>query len=216
MAEMITFREGVLEALFEEMRADPSVILMGEDVGAAGGVFQQTKGLFEEFGARRIIDTPISESGAFGMAIGAAMAGMRPVFEVMFGDFMTLCMDQLVNQAAKVRYMSNGAATVPLVLRTTMGVGAGLGPQHSQGFHAWAAHVPGLKVVVPSDAADARVLMKAAIRDGKRLDGKRMAYSCLAAGCGQHFASKQVGAGCWEGWAVWLPWRGQGGLPGAA
>jgi hypothetical protein len=122
MAEMITFREGVLEALFEEMRADPSVILMGEDVGAAGGVFQQTKGLFEEFGARRIIDTPISESGAFGMAIGAAMAGMRPVFEVMFGDFMTLCMDQLVNQAAKVRYMSNGAATVPLVLRPTMGV----------------------------------------------------------------------------------------------
>jgi len=111
MAETITFREGVLEALFEEMRADPSVILMGEDVGAAGGVFQQTKGLFEEFGARRIIDTPISESGAFGMAIGAAMAGMRPVFEVMFGDFMTLCMDQLVNQAAKVRYMSNGAAT---------------------------------------------------------------------------------------------------------
>ena len=104
-------------------------------------------------------------SDLFGMAIGAAMAGMRPVFEVMFGDFMTLCMDQLVNQAAKVRYMSNGAATVPLVLRTTMGVGAGLGPQHSQGFHAWAAHVPGLKVVVPSDAADARVLMKAAIRD---------------------------------------------------
>ena len=165
MVEMITFREGVLEALFEEMRADPSVILMGEDVGAAGGVFQQTKGLFEEFGALRIIDTPISESGAFGMAIGAAMAGMRPVFEVMFGDFMTLCMDQLVNQAAKVRYMSNGAATVPLVLRTTMGVGAGLGPQHSQGFHAWAAHVPGLKIVVPSDAADAKVLMKAAIRD---------------------------------------------------
>ena len=165
MAEMITFRDGVLEALFEEMRVDPTVILMGEDVGAAGGVFQQTKGLFEEFGARRVIDTPISESGAFGMAIGAAMAGMRPVFEVMFGDFMTLCMDQLVNQAAKVRYMSNGGATVPLVLRTTMGVGAGLGPQHSQGFYAWAAHVPGLKIVVPADAADAKVLMKAAIRD---------------------------------------------------
>jgi pyruvate dehydrogenase E1 component beta subunit len=147
------------------MRADPSVILIGEDVGAAGGVFKQTEGLFAEFGAQRVIDTPISESGAFGMAVGAAMAGMRPVFEVMFGDFMTLCMDQLVNQAAKVRYMSNGRAGAPLVLRTTMGTGANLGPQHSQGFYAWAAHVPGLKVVVPSNPADAAGLMRTAIRD---------------------------------------------------
>jgi pyruvate/2-oxoglutarate/acetoin dehydrogenase E1 component len=161
----LSFREAVLEALFIEMRADPSVLLIGEDVGAAGGVFKQTEGLFAAFGERRVIDTPISEPGAFGMAVGAAMVGMRPVFEVMFGDFMTLCMDQLVNQAAKLRYMSNGRACAPLVLRTTMGVGANLGPQHSQGFYAWAAHTPGLKVVVPSNAADAGGLMRAAIRD---------------------------------------------------
>lgn len=164
-ARTITFREAVLEALALEMDADPSVMVIGEDVGAAGGVFKQTDGLFARFGAKRVIDTPISEPGAFGMAIGAAMAGARPVFEVMFGDFMTLCMDQLVNQAAKVRYMSNGRARVPLVLRTTMGTGANLGPQHSQGFYAWAAHVPGLKVVAPSNAADAAGLMRAAIRD---------------------------------------------------
>lgn len=167
MAEprVMSFREAVLEALFLEMGSDPRVMLIGEDVGAAGGVFKQTDGLFGKFGAARVLDTPISEPGAFGMAIGAAMAGARPVFEVMFGDFMTLCMDQLVNQAAKVRYMSNGRAGVPLVLRTTMGTGANLGPQHSQGFYAWAAHVPGLKVVVPSDPADAAGLMRAAIRD---------------------------------------------------
>lgn len=167
MAEprMLTFRDAVLEALFAEMEADDNVLVIGEDVGPAGGVFKQTEGLFKKFGAQRVIDTPISEPGAFGMAIGAAMAGARPVFEVMFGDFMTLCMDQLVNQAAKVRYMSNGRARVPLVLRTTMGTGANLGPQHSQGFYAWAAHVPGLKVVVPSNAADAAGLMRAAIRD---------------------------------------------------
>jgi pyruvate/2-oxoglutarate/acetoin dehydrogenase E1 component len=162
---IITFREAVLDALRLEMEADPSVMIIGEDVGAAGGVFKQTEGLFKQFGAQRIFDTPISEPGAFGMAIGAAMAGARPVFEVMFGDFMTLCIDQLVNQAAKVRYMSNGRANVPLVLRTTMGTGANLGPQHSQSFHAWAAHVPGLKVVVPSNPADAAGLMRAAIRD---------------------------------------------------
>ncbi len=162
---MLSFREAVLEALFLEMHASTSVIVIGEDVGVAGGVFKQTEGLFAEFGAHRIIDTPISEPGAFGMAVGAAMSGMRPVFEVMFGDFMTLCMDQLVNQAAKVRYMSNGRASVPLVLRTTMGTGAQLGPQHSQGFYAWAAHVPGLKVAIPSNAADAGGLMRAAIAD---------------------------------------------------
>jgi acetoin:2,6-dichlorophenolindophenol oxidoreductase subunit beta len=106
-AREITYRAGIIEALREEMREDPSVIVMGEDVGAAGGVFKQTEGLFAEFGAERVIDTPISESGAFGIAVGAAMTGLRPVFEVMFGDFLTLVMDQLVNQAAKVHYMSN-------------------------------------------------------------------------------------------------------------
>jgi len=160
-----SYREAITEALREEMQRDARVIVMGEDVGAAGGVFKQTAGLFEEFGAQRVIDTPISESGAFGIAVGAAMSGLRPVFEVMFGDFMTLVMDQLVNQAAKVRYMSAGSFHVPLVLRTTMGVGASLGPQHSQGFYAWAAHVPGLKVVIPSGARDVKGLLKAAIRD---------------------------------------------------
>jgi pyruvate dehydrogenase E1 component beta subunit len=160
-----TFRAAVLDALFAEMRRDDSVILIGEDVGVAGGVFKQTEGLFAEFGAGRVIDTPISESGAFGIAVGAAMTGQRPVFEVMFGDFITLVMDQLVNQAAKVHYMSAGQFTVPLVLRTAVGVGANLGPQHSQTLHAWAAHVPGLKLVMPSTPADARGLMAAAIRD---------------------------------------------------
>jgi pyruvate dehydrogenase E1 component beta subunit len=128
----MTYRAAVLAALFEEMRRDPAVIMMGEDVAAAGGVFKQTEGLLAEFGASRVIDTPISESGAFGLAVGAAMTGLRPVFEVMFGDFMTLIMDQLVNQAAKVHYMSGGQFTVPLVVRTTMGTGSNLGAQHSQ------------------------------------------------------------------------------------
>lgn len=161
----ITYRAAVLDALFNEMRRDDNVILIGEDVGAAGGVFKQTEGLFAEFGTNRVIDTPISESGAFGIAVGAAMTGQRPVFEVMFGDFITLVMDQLVNQAAKLHYMSGGQYSVPLVLRTAVGIGANLGPQHSQTLHAWAAHVPGLKVVMPSNPADAKGLMIAAIRD---------------------------------------------------
>jgi pyruvate/2-oxoglutarate/acetoin dehydrogenase E1 component len=161
-----TFRTAVLEALIAEMRRDGSVIMMGEDVGVAGGVFKQTEGLFKEFGADRVIDTPISEAGAFGIAVGAAMTGLRPVFEVMFGDFITLVMDQLVNQAAKIHYMSGGQYAVPLVLRTAVGIGASLGPQHSQSLHAWAAHIPGLKVVMPSTPADAKGLMTAAIRDG--------------------------------------------------
>jgi pyruvate dehydrogenase E1 component beta subunit len=166
MAErQLTFKDAVLEGLAEEMRADASVVVIGEDIGAAGGVFLQTKGLFEEFGGGRVIDTPISESAIVGMAIGAAMTGLRPVVEIMFGDFITLGMDQLVNQAAKVRYMSTGGYTVPLVLRTAIGVGGNLGPQHSQSLHAWVAHVPGLKVVMPSNAADAKGLMRAAIRD---------------------------------------------------
>jgi pyruvate dehydrogenase E1 component beta subunit len=160
-----TYRAAVLAALFAEMRRDDTVVLMGEDVGAAGGVFRQTEGLFEAFGAGRVMDTPISEAGAFGIAVGAAMTGLRPVFEVMFGDFVTLTLDQLVNQAAKIHYMSAGQYRVPLVLRTAVGVGASLGPQHSQSLHAWAAHIPGLKVVMPSTPADAKGLMAAAIRD---------------------------------------------------
>lgn len=162
---LLTYRAAVLEAIAEAMRSDPGVIVMGEDVGAAGGVFKQTEGLFTEFGPSRVIDTPISESGAFGMAVGAAMTGLHPVFEVMFGDFLTLVMDQLVNQAAKVHYMSAGQYRVPLVLRTTMGTGSNLGPQHSQRLYAWAAHVPGLKVALPSTPADAKGLYTAALRD---------------------------------------------------
>ena len=161
----LSYRAAVIEALAEEMRADDNVVIIGEDVGAAGGVFKQTEGLFAEFGEKRVIDTPISESGAFGMAVGAAMMGLRPIFEVMFGDFMTLVMDQLVNQAAKVHYMSAGRVCAPLVVRTTMGLGANLGPQHSQAFYAWAAHVPGLKVALPTTPYDAKGLYKAAIRD---------------------------------------------------
>ena len=161
----LTYRAAVLEALFGEMRRDDAVILLGEDIGAAGGVFKQTEGLFAEFGAARVIDTPISELGAFGIAVGAAMTGQRPVFEVMFGDFVTLIMDQLVNQAAKIAYMSAGQFKVPLVVRTAVGVGGNLGPQHSQSLHAWPAHIPGLKLVMPSGPADAKGLMAAAIRD---------------------------------------------------
>lgn len=164
-ARPLTYRAAVLEALFGEMRRDNAVIMLGEDIGAAGGVFKQTDGLFAEFGAARIIDTPISESGAFGMAVGAAMAGQRPIFEVMFGDFITLIMDQLVNQAAKLHYMSAGQFNVPLVVRTAVGIGGNLGPQHSQSLHAWLAHIPGLKVVMPSTPGDAKGLMAAAIRD---------------------------------------------------
>jgi len=164
-ARVITYRAAALEALAEAMRSNPNVVIVGEDVGAAGGVFKQTEGLFAEFGPSRVIDTPISESGAFGMAVGAAMTGLHPVFEVMFGDFLTLVMDQLANQAAKVHYMSFGQYRVPLVLRITMGTASNLGPQHSQRLYAWAAHVPGLKVVLPSTPADAKGLFAAALRE---------------------------------------------------
>jgi pyruvate dehydrogenase E1 component beta subunit len=164
-ARRITYRAAVLEALFEEMRRDPAVILMGEDVGAAGGVFKQTEGLLDAFGPARVIDTPISESATIGVAVGAAMTGLRPIVEIMFGDFVTLVMDQLVNQAAKIHYMSAGQFRVPLVLRTTMGIGANLGPQHSQSLYAWMAHVPGLKLAIPATAYDAKGLFASAIRD---------------------------------------------------
>ena len=164
-SQTLSLKEAVLSAIFEEMEADERVIMMGEDIGAAGGVFKQTEGLFARFGAARIIDTPISESAIFGLAVGAAMTGSRPIVEIMFGDFITLVMDQLVNQAAKVHYMSAGGYSGPLVLKTGIGVGGNLGPQHSQSLHAWLAHIPGLKVVMPATPADAKGLMKAAIRD---------------------------------------------------
>jgi pyruvate dehydrogenase E1 component beta subunit len=162
---LLTYRAAVLEAIADAMRRDPGIVVIGEDVGAAGGVFKHTEGLFSEFGPSRVIDTPISESGAFGMAVGAAMTGLHPIFEVMFGDFLTQVLDQLVNQAAKVHYMSAGQYRVPLVLRTTMGTGSNLGPQHSQRLYTWAAHVPGLKIALPSTPADAKGLFAAALRD---------------------------------------------------
>ncbi len=161
----ITYGQAVREALAEEMRRDPRVFVMGEDVGRYGGSFKVTKGLFEEFGEERVRDTPISEAGFVGAAVGAAVTGLRPVVEVMFCDFMTIAMDQLVNQAAKLHYMFGGKARVPLTIRTTIGGGRSGAAQHSQSLHAWFAHVPGLKVVLPSTPYDLKGLLKAAIRD---------------------------------------------------
>jgi pyruvate dehydrogenase E1 component beta subunit len=146
------------------MERDERVILIGEDVGRAGGVYKLSQGLLDAFGPRRVLDTPISEAGIAGVGLGASMTGMRPVVELMFGDFTTLAMDQLVNQAAKIHYMSGGALRAPLVVRTTMGAGRSIGAQHSQSLHAWFAHIPGLKVVLPSCPGDAKGLLKSAIR----------------------------------------------------
>ncbi len=161
----ITFAEAVREALAEEMRRDPMVFIIGEDVAEAGTPFKVLSGLVQEFGKERVIDTPISEAGFTGLAVGAAMTGMRPVVDIMFGDFLTLIMDQLVNQAAKVHYMSGGKLKVPMVLRTTMGATRRSGAQHSQSLHVWPSHIPGLKVALPSTPYDAKGLMKTAIRD---------------------------------------------------
>lgn len=161
----ITFRDALREALREEMQRDPSVFLMGEDIGRYGGAYAVTKGLLEEFGAERVIDTPMSEGTIIGAASGAAMIGGRPVAEIMYVDFMALTMDQLVNQAAKIHYMFGGQIRVPMVVRTQQGTGRGAGAQHSQSLEAWFAHIPGLKVVAPSTPADAKGLLKSAIRD---------------------------------------------------
>ena len=161
----LTMAEAVREALSEEMRRDPRVIVMGEDVAEAGTPFKVLSGMVEEFGKSRVIDTPISEPGFTGIGVGAAMTGLRPVVDIMFGDFLTLVMDQLVNQAAKVHYMSGGAWKVPMVLRTTLGASRRSAAQHSQSLQAWLSHVPGLKVVLPSTPYDAKGLLKTAIRD---------------------------------------------------
>jgi pyruvate/2-oxoglutarate/acetoin dehydrogenase E1 component len=161
----LTIREAIREALAEELARDPMVFLMGEDIGRAGGVFMVTAGLQEEFGPDRVMDTPISEAGVAGLGVGAAMTGMRPVVEIMFSDFLTLAMEQIANQAAKMHYMTGGQAQVPLVVRTTIGAGRGAAAQHSQSMQAWVAHVPGLKVVMPSTPYDAKGLLKSSIRD---------------------------------------------------
>jgi len=161
----LTFAEAIREALAEEMRRDSRVFIMGEDVAEAGTPFKVLSGLVEEFGTKRVVDTPISEAGFTGLAVGAAMTGLRPVVDIMFGDFLTLTMDQMVNQAAKVHYMSGGKWKVPMVMRTTLGAARRSAAQHSQSLHAWFSHVPGLKVVLPSTPYDAKGLLKTAIRD---------------------------------------------------
>lgn len=164
MAEL-RFGQAINRALAESMAHDPTVILMGEDIAAAGGPFGVTRGLLDTFGELRVRDTPISEAALSMAAVGAALSGVKPVLEIMFMDFMTFSMDALVNQAAKARYMFGGQTSVPLVIRTPHGGGISAGPQHSQCLEAWFAHVPGLKVVCPSNPSDAYGLLKSAIAD---------------------------------------------------
>ena len=164
MADMITYREAVAEGLAREMRRDPSVVCLGEDIGAAGGVFKTTAGLFAEFGPERVRDTPISELAIVGMAMGAAMTGIRPVAEIMFSDFLACCWDYLANEIPKMRYMTGGQVSVPLVVRTANGGGLGFGAQHSQAVENWALAIPGLKIAAPSTPADVIGLLAAAIR----------------------------------------------------
>jgi pyruvate dehydrogenase E1 component beta subunit len=161
----ITFGDAIKEAIAEEMRRDPTVVLTGEDVTEAGTTFKVLTGLVDEFGKDRIIDTPISEAGFTGIGVGAAMTGMRPIVDIMFGDFLMIIMDQVANQAAKIHYMSGGKWKVPLVIRATMGATRRSAAQHSQSLHAWPSHIPGLKVVVPSTPYDAKGLFKAAVRE---------------------------------------------------
>ena len=161
----LTFAQAIREALAEEMRRDARVCIFGEDVAEAGTPFKVLSGLVEEFGTERVLDTPISEAGFTGIGVGAAMTGLRPIVDIMFGDFITLTMDQMVNQAAKVHYMSGGKWKVPMVMRTTLGATRRSAAQHSQSLHAWFSHVPGLKVALPSTPYDAKGLLKTAIRD---------------------------------------------------
>jgi pyruvate/2-oxoglutarate/acetoin dehydrogenase E1 component len=162
----ITYAQALNDALREEMRADPRVFLMGEDIGHHGGIFRVTKDLIDEFGADRVRDTPISEASFVGLGIGAAMAGMRPVVELLFMDFALVAADQIVNQAAKLRYMAGGTVSIPIVIRAQQGGGRGNGAQHSQSFESWFAQVPGLIIVAPSTPADAKGLLKSSIHAG--------------------------------------------------
>ncbi|WP_033307763.1 pyruvate dehydrogenase complex E1 component subunit beta [Streptomyces iakyrus] len=164
MADVITYREAVAEGIAREMRRDASVVCLGEDIAAAGGVFKTTTGLLEEFGPGRVWDTPISEQAIVGAAMGAAMTGMRPVAEIMFSDFLACCWDYLANEIPKVRYMTGGQVTVPLVVRTANGGGLGFGAQHSQATENWALTVPGLKIAAPATPADVIGMLAAAIR----------------------------------------------------
>lgn len=161
----ISFSQATLEAMQEEMRHDPTVFVLGEDIARQGGIFGQFKGLPDEFGTARVIDTPISETAIVGAGLGAALTGCRPVIDMHFADFLGVAMDEVFNQIAKVRYMFGGQTTVPLVLRAPDGVIRSAAAQHSQSVEAWFLHIPGLKVVIPSNPADAKGLLKAAIRE---------------------------------------------------
>src|SRR5690625_1889924 len=152
----LTYLEAVREALQQKMRCNEKVFLLGEDIGVYGGAFGVTNGLLEEFGKERVRDTPISELGITGVAVGSALTGMRPVVDIQFSDFLSLALDQIVNQAAKIRYMFGGKGSVPLVVRTPSGSGTGAAAQHSQSLEAWLTHIPGLKVIQPSSAFDAK------------------------------------------------------------
>lgn len=165
MAREITYLEAIREAMSQEMRVNEDVYILGEDIGVYGGAFGVTRGMIEEFGPERVLNTPISEAAITGAAIGSALTGMRPILELQFSDFITIAMDQMVNQAAKMRYMFGGKGKVPMVLRTPAGSGTGAAAQHSQSLEAWMAHIPGLKVIQPSTAADAKGLLKAAMDD---------------------------------------------------
>jgi pyruvate/2-oxoglutarate/acetoin dehydrogenase E1 component len=164
VADLITYREAVSRGIAQEMRRDPTVVCLGEDIGAAEGVFKTTVGLFAEFGAERVWDTPISEQAIVGAAMGAAMTGMRPVAEIMFSDFLACCFDYVANEIPKMRYMTGGQISVPLVIRTANGGGLGFGAQHSQAVENWPLAIPGLKIVAPSTPADMVGLMASAIR----------------------------------------------------
>ena len=163
MKEM-SYRDALREALFEEMQRDERVFIIGEEVGRYGGAYGVTRGLFQEFGARRVVDSPISEAGIVGLGVGAAITGLRPVVELMYVDFVGLAMDQIANQMAKFRYMTGGQLTIPLVLRTQGGTGRSAGAQHSQSLESWLVHVPGLRVVMPATPGDAKGLLKTAVR----------------------------------------------------
>lgn len=161
----ISFSEATLEAMAEEMRRDPNVFVMGEDIARQGGIFGQFKGLPQEFGVERVIDTPISETAIVGAGVGAALNGTRPVVDMHFADFIGVCMDEILNQMAKIRYMFGGQCNIPLVLRAPDGIIRSAAAQHSQSLEAFFLHIPGIKVVIPSNPADAKGLLKSAIRD---------------------------------------------------
>lgn len=160
----LTIKQAINETLFEEMRRDPTIIILGCDVGIRGNPFGVTKGLYEEFGAGRVLDTPISEAAIIGSSLGAAATGLRPIAEILFSDWITIGMDQLVNQIAKIRYMFGGTISVPLVIRAPVGAGGGQAAQHSQSFESWFSHVPGLQVVMPITPYDVKGLLKSSLR----------------------------------------------------